>query len=53
MSNWEMRPLSKQQLHYAALDAYVLIQITNLLIYPIAIKRDLTINDHLITTALV
>ena len=28
-SNWEARPLSPQQLHYAALDAHVCLQICN------------------------
>ncbi|TNV82624.1 hypothetical protein FGO68_gene7441 [Halteria grandinella] len=31
MSNWERRPLSKAQMHYAALDAQILVQIVRIL----------------------
>ena len=30
MSNWELRPLRKTQMHYGALDAYVLIDLLKL-----------------------
>lgn len=38
MSNWEMRPLRLSQQHYAALDAFVLIDIIDSL-EKIAIKK--------------
>jgi ribonuclease D len=38
-SDWEKRPLTSQQLTYAALDAYVLIQLYEI-IYDMAMKTD-------------
>ena len=32
MSNWERRPLRKSQMHYGALDAYIMIDIVKHLI---------------------
>ena len=41
MSNWSKRPLSTAQLKYAALDAYILIDITDVLAYKLGMETGL------------
>ena len=47
ISNWERRPLRKSQMHYAALDAYVLLKIFENLVEK-ANEENLTPIEHFI-----
>ena len=47
ISNWERRPLRKSQTHYAALDAYVLLEALDKLVEK-AKKENLTPIEHFI-----
>jgi len=40
MSNWENRPLRKSQTHYAALDAYVLVELMQALMKEASKMKD-------------
>jgi len=47
LSDWSIRPLSKEQLHYAACDSLVLLRLYDKLIYEIKLKLNLINNDNI------
>jgi len=47
LSDWSIRPLSKEQLHYAACDSLVLLRLYDKLIYEIELNLNLINNDNI------